>query len=123
EDVVEEIVGEIQDELDVEEGRVRQLPDGSWLADGAITLRDLEDHLGVEFPDELEFDSVGGFVVATAGKVPPVGTVVTWEGLRFTVRQGDERHVSRVEITRLPTVADDSAEPADTASSLSAAPS
>lgn len=107
EDVVEEIVGEIQDELDVEEGRVKLLPDGSWIADASITLRDLEDHLGVDFPDELDFDSLGGFVVATAGKVPPVGSVVMWDGLRFTVRQGDERHVSRVEIARVEPVAAD----------------
>jgi len=100
EDVVEEIVGEIQDELDVEEGRVRHLPDGSLVADAAIALRDLEEHLGVDFPDELDFDSLGGFVTAMAGKVPPPGSVVLWKGLRFTVRAGDERRVTRVEIAK-----------------------
>lgn len=110
EDVVEEIVGDIQDELDVEEGRVRLLPDGSWIADASITLRDLEDHLGIDFPDELDFDSLGGFVIATAGTVPPVGSVLMWDGLRFTVRQGDERHVSKVEIARVESPAEEGAD-------------
>lgn len=101
EDVVEEIVGDIQDEFDVEEGRVKLLADGRILSDAAITLRDLEDHLDVDFPDELDYDSLGGFVTHLAGKVPPPGSVVLWGGLRFTVKAGDERRVARVEIARV----------------------
>lgn len=101
EDVVEEIVGEIQDELDVEEGRVRLLADGTIIADASITLRDLEPDLQVDFPDELDADSLGGFLTATAGRVPPVGSVLLWGGLRFTVRAADERRVTRVEIARV----------------------
>ena len=101
EDVVEEIVGEIQDEQDVEEGRVKLLADGTVVADAAIPLRDLEEYLKVDFPEELDADSLGGFVTATAGKVPPVGSVLVWDGLRFTVRAGDERRVTRVEIARI----------------------
>lgn len=119
EDVVEEIVGDIQDELDVEEGRVRLLPDGSWLADASITLRDLEDHLGVDFPDELDFDSLGGFVIATAGTVPPIGSVLMWDGLRFTVRQSDERHVSKVEISRVENPSEDGMSDAGSADDMS----
>lgn len=102
EDVVEEIVGEIQDEADVEEGRLRVLSDGTVIADASLTLRDLEDKLKVNFPEEIDYHSLGGFVTATAGRVPPVGSVVLWGGLRFTVRAGDERHVTRVEIARVP---------------------
>lgn len=101
EDVVEEIVGEIQDEQDVEEGRVRVLPDGTVVSDAAVTLRDLEEHVKVDFPDELDADSLGGFVTGLAGKVPPVGSVLVWRDLRFTVKAGDERRVTRVEIARL----------------------
>jgi CBS domain containing-hemolysin-like protein len=101
EDVVEEIVGEIQDEQDVDEGRIRVLSDGTVIADAALPLRDLEETLGVDFPDELDYDSLGGFVTATAGKVPPVGSVILWRGLRFTVRAADERRVTRVEIVRV----------------------
>jgi CBS domain containing-hemolysin-like protein len=102
EDVVEEIVGEIQDEQDVEEKRVRVLPNGNILADAALPLRDLEDVLHVDFPAAPDYDSLGGFVTATVGKVPPVNSVILWRGLRFTVKAGDERHVTRVEIMRVP---------------------
>jgi putative hemolysin len=102
EDVVEEIVGEIQDEQDVEEARVKQLADGTVVADAGVHLRDLEEMLGVDFPDELDYDSLGGFVTAQAGRVPPVGSVVLWGGLRFTVRAADERRVRRVDILRVP---------------------
>ncbi len=101
EDVVEEIVGEIQDEQDVEEGRVKLLADGTVVADAAIPLRDLEEHLKVDFPDELDADSLGGFVTGLAGKVPPVGSVLVWEKIRFTVRAGDDRRVTRVEMRHL----------------------
>ncbi len=116
EDVVEEIVGEIQDEQDVEEGRLKLLADGTVVADAAIPLRDLEEHLKVDFPDERDADSLGGFVTETVGKVPPVGSVLVWGGLRFTVRAGDERRVTRVEIARIR-----EAQPLSTAGSAHAA--
>ncbi len=119
EDVIEEIVGEIQDEADVEAAPVKILSPGVWLADAAIPLHDLEAYLserlaeapgadeaseegspGVHFPDEGDYETLGGFVTATAGRVPPVGAVLSWDGLTFTVRAGDERRVTRVEIAR-----------------------
>jgi CBS domain containing-hemolysin-like protein len=102
EDVVEEIVGEIQDEQDVDEGRIKVLTDGTIMADAALPLRDLEDVLRIDFPDNVDYDSLGGFVTAMAGKVPPVNSVILFRGWRFTVRAGDERRVSRVEIVRVP---------------------
>jgi CBS domain containing-hemolysin-like protein len=115
EDCLEEIVGEIQDEADVESAPVKALADGVWLADGAVPLHDLEAFLNegrsgdgegarqppeIRFPDEGDYETLGGFVTATAGRVPPVGAVVTWDGLTFTVRAGDERRVAKVEIAR-----------------------
>jgi CBS domain containing-hemolysin-like protein len=110
EDVIEEIVGEIQDEADAESAPVRALADGSFLADASVPLHDLEDFLNthasdgadweLRFPDDGDYGTLGGFVTATAGRVPPVGAEVDWDGLRFTVRAGDERRVARVEIAR-----------------------
>ncbi len=113
EDVLEEIVGEIQDEGDVEAAPVKQVAEGVWLADAAIPLHDLEEWLStrrgdeephprneVRFPEEGDYETLGGFVTATAGRVPAVGSIVTWDGLTFTVRAGDERRVTRVEIAR-----------------------
>ena len=113
EDVIEEIVGEIQDEGDVEAAPVREVTPGVYLADASVPLRELEDFLNeraegegedpdreVRFPEEGDYETLGGFVTATAGRVPAVGSLLAWDGLTFTVRGGDERRVTRVEIAR-----------------------
>jgi putative hemolysin len=113
EDVIEEIVGEIQDEGDTEAAPVKPLKEGTYLADAAIPLRDLEEYLNarreepgeegaaeIRFPEEGDYETLGGFVTATAGRVPAVGSLIAWNGLTFTVRGGDERRVMRVEIAR-----------------------
>ena len=97
---MEEIVGEIHDESDVEEKRIKVLSDGVVLADGAVSLRELEEHLGVDFPEGGDYETLGGFLTATAGRVPPTGSLVVWGGLTFTVKQADDRRVQKVEIAR-----------------------
>jgi CBS domain containing-hemolysin-like protein len=124
EDVLEEIVGEIQDEGDAEAAPVKALGEGVWLADAAVPLHDLEAYLNgqpagpagegegageraheLHFPEAGDYGTLGGFVTARAGRVPAVGASLAWEGLTFTVRAGDERRVTRVEIARRPAVA------------------
>lgn len=100
EDVVEQIVGDIHDESDVEEKRIKVLSDGVVIADAQVTMRDLEEHLGVDFPDDRDYETLGGFLTSTAGRVPPTGSLVLWGDLTFTVRAGDERRVLKVEISR-----------------------
>jgi CBS domain containing-hemolysin-like protein len=102
EDVVEEIVGEIHDESDIEEKRVKVLSDGVVVADASVSLRELEGHLNVEFPEGGDYETLGGFLTATAGRVPPPGSLVVWGGLTFTVKQADDRRVLKVEIARTP---------------------
>ena len=102
EDVVEEIVGEIHDESDVEEKPIKVLSDGVILADASVSLRELEDYLGVDFPEGGDYETLGGFLTATAGRVPPPGSLVLWGGLTFTVKQADDRRVLKVEIARKP---------------------
>jgi CBS domain containing-hemolysin-like protein len=101
EDVVEEIVGEIHDESDIEDKKLKVLPDGVILADAQISIRDLEHHLGVELPAG-DYETLGGFLTATAGRVPPAGSLVVWGGLTFTVKAADDRRVQKVEIARKP---------------------
>lgn len=123
EDVLEEIVGEIQDEGDAEAAPVKMLKSGTWLADASIALHELENVLNareealdeeaigaepaneVRFPETGDYETLAGLVTATAGRVPPVGAEIGWEGLTFTVRAGDERRVAKVEITRRTPVA------------------
>jgi CBS domain containing-hemolysin-like protein len=119
EDVIEEIVGEIQDEGDVEAAPVREVSPGTYLADASVPLHELESFLNeqihrqgaesdheVRFPEEGDYETLGGFVTATAGRVPAVGALIAWDGLTFTVRGGDERRVTKVEIARSSEVAE-----------------
>jgi len=102
EDVVEEIVGEIHDESDVEEKKLKVLSDGLILADAQVSIRELEEHLGIDFPEGGDYESLGGFLTATAGRVPPTGSLVVWGGMTFTVKAADDRRVHKVEIARKP---------------------
>jgi putative hemolysin len=140
EDVLEEIVGEIQDEGDAEAAPIKVVGEGVWLAEAAIPLHDLEEYLNgqavpadadanprsesdeIHFPEEGDYETLGGFVTATAGRVPPVGSVISWDGLAFTVRGGDERRVTRVEIARRDAEAAPGAEPAPRPGRQAAAP-
>ena len=68
--------------------------------DGGLPLRELEDIIEVEFPDDGDYETVGGFLTASAGQVPPPGSVIAYRGWTFTVRSADEKRVVAVEIER-----------------------
>jgi len=119
EDVLEEIVGEIQDEHDSEEALVTELEPGRYLADARISIHDLGEMLSASLvkAEEGGFDSLGGLVVDLAGRVPEVGERVRLDGFDFLVKDADERRVRRVEIQRRDTVRPpaDAVEPVDKA--------
>lgn len=103
EDILEEIVGEIQDEHDAEESLVQQLGPDVFLADARVSVHDLGQILETELDlhaEDAEADSLGGLVVGLAGKVPDVGEQVSAGELDLIVREADEKHVTRVEIRR-----------------------
>ena len=102
EDIVEELVGEIRDEYDREEELVRRVDDSTFLANALVSIHDLGALLEVTFPDDGDFETLGGFIVATAGRVPEVGAVIEWGGLSLEVLAADERRVERVRIVRRP---------------------
>jgi putative hemolysin len=102
EDILEEIVGEIQDEYDAEEPMIQDLGDGRFLADARVPLWDLGQHLGTEFPDAGDYESLGGFVSHRLGRLPERGAHFEWRDLVFTVREADARRVRRVEIQKKP---------------------
>ncbi len=98
EDIIEEIVGEIQDEYDVEEKQFRVLADRKVIADGRVSLRELEEALGVEFPNGGGYETLAGFITARAGYLPQKGAVVAWNDLRFTVKEANDKRIGMVEI-------------------------
>ena len=99
EDIVEEIVGEIQDEHDEEAPLVYERSPGHYFVDAGISVYDLEEHLGEAIcEDKTDFDSLGGLLVHLAGQVPVIGETLVAGSYRVVVLDADERHVRRVEM-------------------------
>lgn len=99
EDVLEELVGDIADEHDdVEDAPFVEQAEGRYVAAATIPIGELGEQLGVEFPEDEGYASLGGFLAERAGRVPVPGTVVHWSGFTFTVREGDARRATKVEI-------------------------
>jgi magnesium and cobalt transporter len=97
EDIVEEIIGEIADEYDREERRLVVIDPKTVIADARLEVESIEDYFGVELP-KGEFESVGGFVVNLAGRVPEVNESFRFDGLEFLVEAADERKVDRLRV-------------------------
>jgi CBS domain containing-hemolysin-like protein len=97
EDCLEELVGEIVDEYDVEDAGVQQLANGDYLVDGGTPVEDINDLLDLSLPNE-DWETVGGFIFGTLEHVPEVGESVLYGGWRFDVDEIDGRRVRRVRI-------------------------
>lgn len=98
-DVLEEIVGDIQ----TTEPQVTQRQDGSWLLDGMLDVDEFKDlfKLGT-LPNEDDYETLGGYMMASLGRIPESGDQVEWEGLRFEVVDMDGRRVDKILVTTLP---------------------
>ncbi|MFI6293203.1 hemolysin family protein [Nonomuraea sp. NPDC050790] len=100
EDLVEELIGDIRDEYDVEDDTVI-LPAGEIEIDGLTNLNDFAAQTGIRLPDG-PYETLGGFVMAMLGHVPGTGETVEIPGFEFTVTDLDGRRISRVRVKRRP---------------------
>ncbi len=97
EDLLEEIVGEITDEYDVEEPEIEQLPDDQLLCDARISLHLLANYVREDLP-ESDYDSLGGFILDLAGHIPSTGEQVSWGKLTFCIEQATDNRIEKVRI-------------------------
>jgi CBS domain containing-hemolysin-like protein len=100
EDLLEQIVGDIQDEYDQEEVLFTINSDGSINADARMPVDELEEHFLIQIERD-KFDSVGGLIFHLTGKIPTIGDVIEGVGLQLTILDADERKIKQVRITRL----------------------
>jgi len=99
EDVLEQIVGDIEDEHDVDDDSfIKPLPSGDFLVKGLTPIEDFNEHFDSGFSDE-EFDTVGGLVANAFGHLPKRNEVVELQGLRIRVLNADSRRVHLLRIT------------------------
>ena len=103
EDIVEEIVGDIEDEHDDEDELIINKGDGTFLCDAKAELEDLRELIGEDFTfgeHEEDIDTIGGLIFDILGRVPVRGEVVTKHGFEFRVMEADPRRIRRVELLR-----------------------
>lgn len=106
EDLMEEIVGEIRDEHDTE-SPVITMSDGTLLIDASISLRDLKEDHHILIPESPEYETLGGFLMATLQKIPQVGDVVVAEGKRIRILDMVGQRISKVKLEKLPEISEE----------------
>ncbi len=97
EDIIEEIVGDIQDEFDKEGEDISSIGEGMWLCDARIDMDDLAECLEIELPSD-EFETLGGFVFDLFGKIPVRYEKVSWNGFDFIIQDMDGHKIHTVKI-------------------------
>ncbi|MBR1715915.1 MAG: HlyC/CorC family transporter [Treponema sp.] len=99
EDIIEEIVGDIQDEFDHEGEELKPLGGNAWLCDARMNLEDLNDAIESNFPTK-EFDTLGGFVLDLFARVPSVNEKIEYENFEFMVHSMEGHRVNQIKVFR-----------------------
>ncbi|MCB0299393.1 MAG: HlyC/CorC family transporter [Calditrichaeota bacterium] len=100
EDVIEEIVGEIQDEYDEEEPLITPVNDETYIVDGRLNLEELNDELHLNLPTEEGVETISGFILNLIGALPQENETVKYNGHEFTVEMIDRNRILKVRIAR-----------------------
>ncbi len=103
EDLLESIVGNIQDEYDQEDEEISIINDTIFEVDGITDIEEVEEHIGKTFP-EGDYDTIGGYIISVLGFLPQDGEMneVTFENVKFTVLNVEERRIGKVKVEILP---------------------
>jgi putative hemolysin len=101
EDLLEEIVGEIRDEYDIE-SPVIQLGDGTFRIDASISIRDLKEDHEIEIPESTEYETLSGFLLTALQRIPKIGDVVEIEGKKITILEMVGQRIAKVKLEKLP---------------------
>ena len=99
EDILEELVGEIEDEYDIGEDQpFYALPDGSWVVDAKMNILDIEEQLNIRIPPHPEYETIGGYIFHCAGTIPAKGWRLMHDEFDLEVLSSTERSVKKVKI-------------------------
>jgi CBS domain containing-hemolysin-like protein len=106
EDALEQVVGELEDEFDVNARTVLTTATGGMVLDGSVSLRDLETQMHWKLPRENGVETLAGFLLTRLGRIPAGGESVEFEGRRMTVLEMSGRRISKVRIEQVETAAE-----------------
>jgi len=99
EDILEELVGEIEDEYDIGQERdFWEIPGGGWVVDAKMTLLDIEDQLGIRIPPSPEYETIGGYIFHTAGTIPSKGWRLSHDDFDLEILSSNERSIKKIKI-------------------------
>ena len=98
EDILEEIVGDITDELDTNVAGVFPQPDGSYIVDGRVTVRDLNRQFDWTLPDEEDYSTIAGLVIYEARRIPTVAQTFTFFGFRFEILKRQRNQIQTLRV-------------------------
>ncbi len=115
EDIIEQVVGDIDDEYDEEEEIIDKVDDNIYLVDGDVDLDDLDEELGIDLVSESS-ETIGGFIIDMLGEIPDesdVGRIVEFENYQFKIMAIQDRRIERVKIYILPPETENDAENSD----------
>ena len=101
EDIIEELVGEIQDEYDNEVPFVQEIGEDKFLVQASASITDINEILPFSLPEEKEYESLGGFIIFNTGKIPQVNETVKFEEWEFTVRKKNKNKILTVSIEKV----------------------
>lgn len=98
EDIIEEIVGEIEDEYDTEPPPIIELSPKTYLVDGTVTISDLNEELNLGFQEE-EFETIGGLIYDLVGSLPEKGQTIDYRNVKFVVHRVDGQRITKVKLS------------------------
>ncbi len=100
EDILEELVGEIEDEYDFdEEVQFWKLPSGGWVVDAKMSIIDIENKIGIQIPHHHEYETIGGYIFHKAGTIPSKGWSIHHDKFDLEVLSSSERSIEKIRIT------------------------
>jgi len=100
EDLVEEIVGDLDDDLEHDERELRTIDERTSVVEGQIRVEDVNEELALDIP-EGDYETLAGFILARLGRLPGVGDSLNYKSVRLTVLEMEGPRIARIEITRV----------------------
>ena len=103
EDIIEEVLGDLKDEIDdsEEETEIVELEKHVYMIEATTHLDDVAEVLGIEFVEDRDFDSIGGFIYSSLGTIPEPGEVIEYENFKFEVLSVEKNRIEKVKVTRI----------------------
>lgn len=100
EDILEEIVGEIEDEYDAEDDLFHPLSENVWIVDAKMSIIDAKEQLKILIPQEGDYDTIGGYIFHRAGTIPSKGFTIKLDAIELEVLKSNDRRIEKVKIKR-----------------------